>query len=139
MKDRIYFLFSIISIFCVGPNMAQSWIIADPTLIGNQGKRDIVPQKFVVYNTDYTSVKEILWTSPKEESQSISSSPTLITVGLADGTMDVFRMVQYDMMEPELSSSYPDIKTFIGQSVSNQLRTIRADWTVNGFRAVIRD
>src|SRR4030095_6951043 len=101
--SRIYFLFSLISIFGIGSGVAQSWTIADPTLIGNQGKRDIIPQKFVVYNIDFASVKEILWTSPKEESQSISSSSTLITVGLADGTIDVFRMVQYDMMEPELA------------------------------------
>ncbi|MEO6131547.1 MAG: zinc-dependent metalloprotease family protein, partial [Saprospiraceae bacterium] len=44
-----------------------------------------------------------------------------------------------DMMEPGLSSRYPEIRTFRGESISDPDRTIRADWTENGFRAVIRD
>ncbi|HZV70540.1 MAG TPA: zinc-dependent metalloprotease family protein [Saprospiraceae bacterium] len=128
----IIFLFSIHA-------YGQRWTAVDPALIELQGTRDIVPQKYITYNTDFTIVKDILWTAPRESDQPVSSSPTLLTVGLADGSTDVFRMIQYDMMEPELALKYPQIRTFRGESVSNSNRTIRADWTESGFRAAIKD
>ncbi|MGB4848940.1 MAG: reprolysin-like metallopeptidase [Saprospiraceae bacterium] len=118
---------------------AQRWTPVDQTLIGIQGARDIIPQKYIVYNTDFAVTKDVLWTAPKEADQPISNSPTLLTVGLADGSSDVFRMIQYDMMEPELAAKYPEIRTFRGESVSDPNRTLRADWTESGLRAVIND
>ncbi len=139
MRSQLQSILALIILFWATTGMAQRWTISDPALIEILGNRDIVPQQFVVYNTDYAAIKEILWAAPNEDSQPLSSSPTRITIGLADGTADIFRMVQYDMMDPELSFQYPDIRTFRGESISNPRRTIRADWTENGFRAVIRD
>ncbi len=139
MKSRIQQVLMLITLFWATTSMAQDWIISDSALIQKQGIRDIIPQKFFLYNTDDIVTKEILWSAPKEESGRLSSSKTLLTIGLADGTTDVFRMVQYDMMEPGLAQKYPEIRTFRGESVLNPNRTIRADWTESGLRAVIRD
>lgn len=118
---------------------AQRWTPVDQTLVGIQGIRDIIPQKYIVYNTDFEAIRDILWTAPEESSIALSSSQTLLTVNLADGSSDIFRMIRYEMMEPELAVKYPGIRTFRGESTTTPGRTIRADWTESGFRAVIRD
>lgn len=119
--------------------MAQTWSPVDPENIPNLGKRDIKPQKGMTYAIDYGQMKALLWSAPHEYAQPVISSNTMIMVGLADGSVDLFRMVQIEMMEAPLAAQYPDVKVFRGISVSNPYRTIRADWTVNGFRAVVRD
>jgi hypothetical protein len=93
----------------------------------------------MTYQLGDQEMKTLLWSAPYEYAQSVSTSNTIIIVGLADGTADLFRIVQYDMMEAPLAAQYPDFKTFIGVSVSNPYRTLRADWTINGFRAVVKD
>lgn len=120
-------------------SMAQRWTIKDPAFIPVTGERDIIPQQFVTYNIDEQAMRAILWQAPDESLQSASTSNVMITVGLADGSADIFRMVEYEMMEIELAATYPNIRTYRGISISNPYRTIRADWTENGFRAVIRD
>src|SRR5690349_11412540 len=131
-------LLGIIMLYAV-TGEAQTWSIQDPALIQVRGSRDIIPLKYVAYSIDDAIVKDILWTAPVESEASFSTSTALLTVGLADGSADIFRMVRYDMMEPDLAAAYPDIRTFKGVSISNPRRTIRADVTSDGFRAVIRD
>lgn len=120
-------------------SFAQLWTVTDPSLISITGIRDIVPTRFVAYRIDQESIRQVLSNAPDESLQPLNESSTLLHVGLADGTMDIFKMVEYRMMEDELRVKYPEIKTYRGISVSDPYRTIRADWTNNGFRAVIRD
>ena len=139
MKNGIRLGLTFITLFWASVSSAQRWTTINPDQVVLTGQRDIIPQQYVVYNTDDIAIKEILWTAPAESSQPLSSSSTLITVGLADGSADIFRIVRYEMMEPGLSTQYPEIRTFRGESISNPRRTIRADWTEEGFRAVISD
>jgi subtilisin-like proprotein convertase family protein len=128
-----------IVLLCAVTGKAQPWSIQDPARIQVKGSRDIIPLRYVVYSVDDALVRDILWTAPPESEESFSTSMALLTVGLADGSADIFRMVRYEMMEPELAAAYPDIRTFKGVSISNPRRTIQADVSSNGFRAVIRD
>ncbi len=139
MRNRHPWMISFILLLCANALFAQTWTAIDPANIPATGKRDIQPQKGMTYQLDQAGMKNMLWSAPYEYAQSATSSNTIILVGLADGTADQFRMVQYDMMEAPLAAQYTGIKTFRGISVSNPYRTIRADWTVNGFRAVISD
>ena len=120
-------------------SFAQLWTVTDPSLIPATGIRDIVPTRYVTYRIDQETIRQILSSAPDEFVQPVNESNSLLTVGMADGTMDVFKIVEYRMMEEELRAKYPDIRTFRGISTSDPYRIIRADWTTNGFRAVIRD
>lgn len=139
MRNAPLWMISIILFLCASPSFAQSWSPVDPQNIIPMGKRDIIPQEYMTYQMDHQMMKNKLWSAPYEYAQPLMSSNTIITVGLADGSADMFRIVQYDMMEAPLAAEYTDIKTFRGVSVSNPYRIIRADWTKNGFRAVISD
>ncbi|MEO5905307.1 MAG: hypothetical protein ABIQ11_01180, partial [Saprospiraceae bacterium] len=136
---RGFLTISFVSILlCSSSVYGQSWTMTDPRNIETKGQRDIIPTRFVTYQADDSVIQAILFGAPHENNTRLSSSNTYLTVGLADGSTDIFRIVEYDMMEPGLAEKYPDIKTFRGISQSNPYRRIRADWTESGFRAVIR-
>jgi len=117
----------------------QDWTPATAGDIQATGDRDIIPERFQAFSIEAFSLRERLWQAPGEQVQDVRTSPVRIAVGLADGTTDTFRIVRYDMMESGLAAAYPGIRTFRGLSVSNPYRHLRADWTVNGFRAVVAD
>ncbi len=129
-------LFSLIALTQIG---AQQWVLVQDRDIVITGQRDIKPDKFSTYQIDAASVSQILRSAPLESEQEISKSPAILNVGLADGKTESFRIVQYEMMEKGLAEKYPQIRTYRGVSVTNPFHTIRADWTTEGFRAVIHD
>ncbi len=117
----------------------QSWSIVNPTSINITGSRDIVPVVYKTYATDDVAIKDLLWSAPHESEVRPSQSNTIISVPSADGSLDQYRMVQYDMMEAPLAAQYPHIRTFHGVSVNDPHKRIRADYTDYGFRAVITE
>lgn len=117
----------------------QSWSIANPTSINSTGSRDIVPQVYKTYALDDVAMKNLLWAAPQESEVRPQQSNAIISVPSADGTLDQYRMVQYEMMEAPLAAQYPHIRTFHGVSVNDPHKRIRADYTDYGFRAVISE
>ncbi len=128
-----------ISIFS-NPLFSQSWNQVDDRVIPGQGQRNINPQRFITAYVDDAEIKEILWTSPQElQFNPKSDNHTLLNVMMADGSIDEFSIVQYQMMEPGLAKKYDYIRTFHGLSTSNPTRRIRINYTVHGLRATITD
>jgi subtilisin-like proprotein convertase family protein len=138
-RYSLFYCTTLLSLFVISNLLGQQWSLIDPSDMRSFGQRDIVPRTYLTYRIDHVEMKSRLWTAPQEFSSSVRESEVMITVALADGSIDRFRMARYDMMESELAESYPDIRTFIGVSVSDPYRRIRADWTTEGFRAVISD
>ena len=116
---------------------AQSWQLKEKDSINPTGKREILTTSSLVYLVDDEALKTILWSAPHETNTRPRESNIVISVPSADGTMDSYRMVVFDMMEAPLAAQYPSIKTFYGVSVSDPTKRIRADYTDYGFRAVI--
>jgi len=132
-------MLSCILILSSGHLLAQNWSVVEPQNIMVAGKKDIIPQVYKTYHIDHEEMRSLLWSTPNDYLTKPTNSQMLVRVGLADGTADIFRMVQYDIMEAPLAAQYTGIKAFKGVSISNPYRTIRADWTMRGFRAVIND
>ncbi|MBK7094229.1 MAG: hypothetical protein IPH57_03875 [Saprospiraceae bacterium] len=135
MGKRFFLFF--LAFFQFSILFSQSWNVVSLDQIENKGIRDIIPEKYVIYNFDDEMMKTILWSSPKESEKDVANSDQIINVGLPDGKTEKFKVVEYYMMEPELALQYPDIRTFYGVSISDQLKSIRIDYTLQGFRAVI--
>jgi hypothetical protein len=130
------FLFWMVSLIRVE---AQEWVLIQPEDILSSGQRDIIPNVYSTYQINDQQLHNILWSAPHEYAQNVDGSSTLLEIGMPDGSIDIFKIVRYDMMESLLAASYTSIKTFIGVSISNPYRTLRADYTADGFRAAIRD
>jgi subtilisin-like proprotein convertase family protein/predicted Zn-dependent protease len=137
MRSLGVFIFvSILSL----PLFGQSWNQVDDRSIPLLGKRNINPDRFITANVDDAEIKEILWNAPDElKFDPETDRPILINVMMADGMMDEFSIVRYQMMEPRLASRYDNIRTFHGLSTSNPVRRIRINYTVHGLRATITD
>ncbi|HQV67823.1 MAG TPA: hypothetical protein PLO48_13505, partial [Saprospiraceae bacterium] len=115
----------------------QSWNQISADEIEDKGIKDIEPQIFTLYNIDDTVIKDLLWSAKHESEQDVKQSNVVIQVGLPENRIENFKIVQYDMMEPELASKYHEIRTFYGVSAENSAKRIRIDYTNHGFRAVI--
>ncbi len=115
----------------------QTWQLIDSKDVEIRGQKDLEPQSGIVYNTNDDEIKNLLWSAEHELNIDVQNSRTVINVGMPNGEMDSFKIVQYDMMESELASKYSDIRTFYGVSLNDKLRRIRIDYTNHGFRAVI--
>jgi subtilisin-like proprotein convertase family protein len=129
-------IFCLLSFSRIG---AQQWVLVDDQTIPVTGQRDIIPQVYKTYLIDPDELHQVLWTAPQEYAQNLASSPVTIKIGMPDGSVDIFKIVRYDMMEAGLAGGNTAIRTFRGASISNPYRTLRADWTSDGFRALIRD
>ena len=132
-------IFSVV-ILCLFQNIsfAQFWQIVDKQEVENKGLKEIIPTTFVLYNLADEDMKSILWTAPLERDVDVRNSNVIINVGLPTGKIETFKIVEYSMMEAGLAIRYPDFKTFYGVSTVNPLTSIRIDYTLHGFRAVIR-
>lgn len=136
MTIRTIFVLTLF-LFILNMLTAQSWDIISESEVTIKNIRDIIPENFKVYKIDDKELKSKLWQAPKEGSSSLNSSDCIINVGLADGSIDQFKIIQYEMMEPELAKEYPYIRTFYGISVQDNMTSIRIDYTLQGFRAVV--
>ena len=128
----------ILLILIVSVNInGQKWNIINKHEITDKGIKDIIPDKFTLYALDDEVMKSLLWSAPSESGTEVNRSNTFINIGLPDEVQEMFRIVRYDMMEPELAAKFPDIRTFYGIAVSNPLKSVRIDYTIQGFRAVV--
>jgi len=139
MRSRFLGLVLILGFFSFTPLNAQQWVPVNVEDIPPVGQRDIIPNIYKTYQIDPDELHQVLWSAPQEYAQNLATSATLLKVGMPDGSVDIFKIVRYDMMEAGLAASYTAIRTFRGISISNPYRTLRADWTSDGFRALIRD
>lgn len=139
MRKKIRPILFWLTVVLPGAGVAQQWTSIETSVIPTTGFRDIRPERFVTFAVASRDLREQLWSAPDEENQDVRTSPVEIAVPLADGTIDRFHIVRYAMMEPGLADTYPGIRTFRGRSVTDPHRRLRADWTKNGFRAVITD
>jgi len=139
MRSRflgISLVFCLLSFTQIG---AQQWVLVDDQTIPVTGQRDIIPQVYKTYLIDPDELHTMFWAAPQEYAQNLATSPVTVKIGMPDGSVDIFKIVRYDMMEAGLAGGNTEIRTFRGASISNPYRTLRADWTSDGFRALIRD
>lgn len=135
MKNLVGTIILIISPFLL---ISQSWEKVSEASVQRSGLRKIIPNQYDIAKVSTAGIKELLWTAPMELSGDRNSGVN-ITVMLAGGELDEFKVVEYKMMEEGLQKKFPDFKTFYGVSISDPFRKIRIDYTLNGFRAVISD
>ncbi len=119
---------------------SQSWTQVNSRSISKLGDRNINPDKFITAQVDDDEIRAILWSAPQElDFEPSRDKHTTIEIMTADGSMEQFSIVQYQMMEPNLASRYDQIRTFHGLSTTDPSTRIRISYTVYGLRAVITD
>lgn len=82
-------------------------------------------------------MERLLSEAPIEISQTDDLSPTILPIPMPDGTITKFRITQSTIVDNLIAARYPDIHTYVGQSIDDPGVTMRADLTPLGFHATI--
>ena len=103
-----------------------------------RGQRLIIPDAYKLSSLNVTAARNFLWSLPTElKIKDHTASPEIITLPMPDGNTARFKIWESSIMAPELAAKFPGIKTFAGQGIDDPTATIRLDWTVRGFHAMI--
>lgn len=105
--------------------------------VSRTAQRTIVPSKYRTLSLDNAGLARVLANAPKEAQQDVRSSDVTLSLPLPDGKYGEFRIVESPIMQDELAAKYPQIRTYLGQGVTDPGATLRFDVTPKGFRAQI--
>lgn len=99
--------------------------------------RSVFPEKYQTYHLDYAGIKTVLQAAPQEFTAAAKAHKCVITIPLADGTLEEFAVWQTSIMDAELAARHPYIRTYAGASLRTPGRTVRLSHTARGFRAMV--
>lgn len=114
------------------------WSSINENEIVQSGKREIVPLKYSTFHTNLTSLLNKLSTAPNEEQVRISESTCIIQLPIANGQLQLFRVVKAPIMEKGLSDAYPNIQTFSVKGIDDVYANGKLDFGDFGFHGMIR-
>ncbi|MDX2174213.1 MAG: M12 family metallo-peptidase [Bacteroidota bacterium] len=114
------------------------WSLSKDTDVQPLGKRQIIPQKYVVFTLNGTLLKDVLFSAPNEKSVKINESNCIITLPLPNGTFQRFKVVEASIMEQGLANQFPNIKTFSVKGIDDPYANGKLDWNEFGFHGMIR-
>lgn len=60
-----------------------------------------------------------------------------LEIPLPDGNAVLFELFESPILSPELAAKHPEIKTYAGKGVNNKEYSVRINFTVSGFSAII--
>lgn len=97
----------------------------------------IRPRTGQALHLDTAAMRATLAGAPMEGPWPVATSPAVIALPRPDGTFERFAFVESPIMEPPLAARFPDIKTYLGQSLDHPGVTTRFDLTPEGFHAQV--
>jgi len=133
-------LFTLILAIQVGFAQTSSeslWNNVDEAQIVTVGERHIVPQLYRTIKLDFNGMKNFLSEAPLEFSDETRSKLVVLYLPMPDGSQQRFSIVESPIMAPELASKYPEIRTYIGKGIDDPYASVRFDFTIFGFHAMI--
>lgn len=135
---------TLLSIFLLSALAAQAaedqlWQDVNPNLTAQRPAADspTLPKKYRLVDLNVSALQSRFSTTRPESKQLLRSSQSTITLPMPEGELLTFRIVESAVMAPELAAKFPELKTYQGEAVDDPTITVRLDWTVNGFHAMI--
>jgi hypothetical protein len=110
------------------------WKHVKENQITSNSQRAGGPKAYRTLTLSRANLTTILGAAPIEPS---NAEAVRLTLPLADGTFQTFRVVESPIMEPALAAGFPEIKTYRGEGIEDPTATTRFDWTPEGFHALI--
>lgn len=94
----------------------------------------LTPTEELAFRLDDQGMRETLFALPADPNQAIT-----LLLPMGDGQLKAFRVWQTPMLPTALAARYPNIKTYTGEAVGATRATVKLDYTVYGFHAMIFD
>ena len=111
--------------------------VSESTIKQTNQRRVIIPSKFRTIRLDSAGLLSFFKLLPSEEKITSRTMAPVIAIPMPDGTIASFRIWESSAMAPGLAANYANIKTFTGQGIDDPTATIKLDWTIYGFHAMI--
>jgi len=115
---------------------AQTWVLTTLKKSKTKFEGYTAPSNFTSYKVDINKIMDILESTKLETDINLSNSQSYLDVALPNEDIIQFQIVEYKMLDTELSKKYPNLRTYYGKSLDKKSK-IRIDWTFFGFRAMI--
>ncbi|MGH9801128.1 MAG: reprolysin-like metallopeptidase, partial [Blastocatellia bacterium] len=98
-----------------------------------------------LFRLNSEALKKVLSGAPMEAANGLpnglpnglADSGTVLTVPMPDGKLARFRIQESPILESPLAERYPEIKSYRGQGIDDASITMRADWSPQGFHALV--
>jgi hypothetical protein len=113
------------------------WQDVAETSVKQVATRAIVPSRYRLLALDNARLTAQLANVPLESKQDVRASAATVTLPLPDGKYAEFRIVESPIMQLGLAAKYPQIRTYLGQGITDPGATLRFDVTPKGLRAQI--
>ena len=121
----------------VQPKQTKLWQRIDESRVQRRGERVAVPEKYLVFWLDQTSLKKSLAELPLERTEAARQKNVVMEIPQPDGTIQRFRMEETQLLSAELTAENPDWKFFVGYGIDDPQAIGRFDWNGNGFHGYI--
>jgi Metallo-peptidase family M12B Reprolysin-like len=116
----------------------QVWsFVSEATVARSNQARQIIPSRYQTVSLNSEALNSLLERAPLEANTGVELSPIVLELPNADGQLEKFTIAESPVMAPELAARFPDIRTYIGQGVTDRSATLRFDVTPKGFRGQI--
>jgi hypothetical protein len=111
--------------------------VEDSGLKQKSARRSIVPNNYRTFVLNKTALKDLLNKTSTEFTDAARSAQIIMTLPMPDGTFERFSIEESQIMEPQLSAQFPEIKTYRGQGIDDPTATARFDFMPSGFHSMI--
>lgn len=141
LKNRIALAFAmlLLVIHTNGQNrdIERLWKITTGSRIEGGNERYALPSKYQTVQLNLAGIVDRLKNAPKEFTPSAINSAVNLEVPMADGSVQLFKMVETEIMHPDLALQFPTFKVYSGQGVTDPTAMIKVSITDLGFQAMI--
>ncbi|WP_283642128.1 reprolysin-like metallopeptidase [Croceibacter atlanticus] len=99
-------------------------------------RNDHMPTTFELFNLDIENLKSKLYNAPKR-GEFFGKSNHIISVPTTGGNFERFGVLDTQTLHPELQAKYPNIRSYVAQSLDNPGNYMRFSVTNSGLHASI--
>ena len=99
--------------------------------------RRIASGRYHTSRLDHRKLLDLLARVPLERFDDAQKVEVVIELPWPDGSFKRFYVEESPIMQPELASQFPDLKTYRGQGLDDVTASVRFDWTPSGFHAMV--
>jgi hypothetical protein len=102
------------------------------------GRAWVRPERFVPVMLNFDGMKTALRDAPLEIVElGVRGTGFVVELPMPDGSIAAFEVVESPIMEPGLAAKFPEIKTYLGQGLTDPTATVRFDVTPQGFHSQV--
>lgn len=113
-----------------GPTPDGTWIILNemPADVAAQ-EPWVRPDRFTAMVLNHTQMAAALQAAPDEKMPGVWNEALFFWLPDPNGNIQCFQILESSIMEPELQAQFPEIRTYVGQGVTDPNASVRIDFT----------